>query len=403
MTAAPTGYPTVTVQVGFASNPAVDPSLQVWTDISEYVMGFSTQRGRTDELQHFDAGRLTVQLDNQDGRFDPTNTSSPYYPNVVPMKMIQVLATWSATQYALFTGYVDGWPQDWALNKQERLAVTATDGFKVLGLYYYRNDTQPQETISTRCSTITAAAGIATIHNASTTVVAGEAIQSYALAHLQILEETEFGALYMTPDGFVFFEERHYRANTKTSIVATFGDGDSGGELPYERLEPAFDDTQIVNDAVIGASKATTPLATSAEYTDATSVTAYMKRSLARDLVVADSNEAADMAYALVQRFKTPAMRFRTLEILPPVQGTTLWPQALGLLISDLIRVIRRTPGGVTIDQQVHVDSIAHAWDAESGEWRTTFGLCPKALAFSHWVLDSGSFSQLDSTTILNY
>src|SRR4051794_22697675 len=70
-----------------------------YTDITQFVnmsgQGVSITRGASDELGETQAGTMTLTLDNSDGRFTPTNASSPYYPNVkknVPIACIAVSA-----------------------------------------------------------------------------------------------------------------------------------------------------------------------------------------------------------------------------------------------------------------------------------------------------------------------
>lgn len=103
------------VLVGFNNGPFDDPTLitatrgpagnlgasMVWTDISQWVLGFNYRRGRQHELQSFDAGQMTVDLWNADSRFSPWNTSGPYTPHVDLMKPVQLRAT--TTTDNLFT------------------------------------------------------------------------------------------------------------------------------------------------------------------------------------------------------------------------------------------------------------------------------------------------------------
>lgn len=62
------------------------------SDITDFVRGLSTQRGAQRELQRVEAGTATLVLDNRDGRFTPFKVSSPYYPNVLPMRRIRINA-----------------------------------------------------------------------------------------------------------------------------------------------------------------------------------------------------------------------------------------------------------------------------------------------------------------------
>lgn len=84
-------------------------------DISNYTRSISTSRGRRRSLDRFATGTATIVLDNRDRRFDPSNTSSPYYNStvgvsgVVPAIPVIVRATWSGTTYTVFRGFIDSW------------------------------------------------------------------------------------------------------------------------------------------------------------------------------------------------------------------------------------------------------------------------------------------------------
>lgn len=123
--------PDVVCRIGFASTPGESLASTSWTDVSDYVLAFDTSRGKTHELERMQAGTCRVQLDNQDRRFDPSNASSPYYPNILPMRRLQLRATNASGTYDIFTGYVEDWGQTWELNgKRAVCEVSATDAFK---------------------------------------------------------------------------------------------------------------------------------------------------------------------------------------------------------------------------------------------------------------------------------
>lgn len=103
---------TYTVEVDFTTALLGVPS--TWTDVTTYVRGLETRRGRNHELGKMQAGEASLTLDNRDRRFDPTYTSGPYYPNVVPMRHIRIRATNLAVTYDLFVGFVEDWGQQWA-------------------------------------------------------------------------------------------------------------------------------------------------------------------------------------------------------------------------------------------------------------------------------------------------
>jgi hypothetical protein len=121
--------PTVILEVAFTTDPGATPT---WTDISDYLREFTIHRGKTGELDRYAAGRATFVLANEDRRFDPMYTSSPYSPNVVPMRKVRLRSTYAAVTYDEFTGYADGWSQTYEHPQEARCTLTATDAFKVL-------------------------------------------------------------------------------------------------------------------------------------------------------------------------------------------------------------------------------------------------------------------------------
>lgn len=67
-----TDLPKISVQVAFTTNPGDVPVWTTITDDREVLKGFSVNRGRSTELDRFQAGRATIVLANEDRRFDPT-------------------------------------------------------------------------------------------------------------------------------------------------------------------------------------------------------------------------------------------------------------------------------------------------------------------------------------------
>jgi len=124
------GYPTVTVSVDFTGTPYTTGT---WVDITSYVRSMSVRRGRTNELENFEAGTARIVLDNRDRRFDPFYTSGPYYGNLKPRTKVRIdaQATGGSPQ-SVFEGFVSGWPVELA---QAGFDSTVTlECFDVLGL-----------------------------------------------------------------------------------------------------------------------------------------------------------------------------------------------------------------------------------------------------------------------------
>ena len=98
-------------EVAFAATP-LDPA-PVWTVVGK-VISTSIRRGRRGNEGGTQPGTATVEIDDPARAWDPTNPSSPYAANLVPMRQVrisQVLA--DATTERLYTGYVEEWSTQW--------------------------------------------------------------------------------------------------------------------------------------------------------------------------------------------------------------------------------------------------------------------------------------------------
>jgi len=137
------GTASVTVEIGFASNPFA--SSTTWTDVTDYVALESApvqiDRGRADAQSVADAGTCTFVLNNDDKRFTPGYTGGPYGSNVIVGKRVRVTITHNSTDYHRFTGYITsydlGWPT--GVTQQSRVAVTAVDILGTMSQVKLRN------------------------------------------------------------------------------------------------------------------------------------------------------------------------------------------------------------------------------------------------------------------------
>jgi len=119
----------VSVEFGFGSAPGT--ASPTWTNVSAYVdLRASTLRispGRTNESPGFAPRSCSFTLDNRDGRFDPRNTSGPYYGDLVPRVPVRVRVAYSGTTRTLFRGFVDGgWPQN-LISRERYVEVSCLD------------------------------------------------------------------------------------------------------------------------------------------------------------------------------------------------------------------------------------------------------------------------------------
>jgi hypothetical protein len=125
--------PDLLVAVAFPSQP-LDP-LQSYTGVSGYSRAINTRRGRQFELDRVETGQGGFLLDNRDGRFSPLNTSSPYYPNLKPLRRLRFALRWAGVEYEIFHGFLQGFPQEFpSYGLDSIVRQSAVDAFVILAL-----------------------------------------------------------------------------------------------------------------------------------------------------------------------------------------------------------------------------------------------------------------------------
>ena len=90
----------LTCEIAFDSNPL--DSTQNWTDVSDYLRSFDTNRGRISNLSQFQTGTAVVTLDNRDNRFSPNQTTYYYdatngRTKIQPLKRLRIRAEYDST------------------------------------------------------------------------------------------------------------------------------------------------------------------------------------------------------------------------------------------------------------------------------------------------------------------
>jgi hypothetical protein len=125
-------YPVAVVEIAFTDGPyVVSPT---WTDVTSYVRGMDISRGIPDDWTLQADGSATVTLSNRDRRFDPFNTTGPYYGNLLPRRQIRIRATHLGTTYDVFRGFIAGWPPEWTdAGTDSTVTLQCFDALQLLG------------------------------------------------------------------------------------------------------------------------------------------------------------------------------------------------------------------------------------------------------------------------------
>ena len=230
---------TLTCEIAFDSNPL--DSVQSWTDVTAYLRGFETTRGRISELAEFQTGTATVTLDNRDNRFSP-NQSTYYYDSVngrtkiQPLKRLRIKAEYDSTTYDIFHGFVESFPVQYAGQGYDASTkIRVVDVFKLLfnatldgvgwqlgisklGSTTRLTLTQAQELSSVRVKNILDSFGYS--NQAISTGQLEVQVQPETddlLTALRKVETAENGTFFIAANGDATFRDRNYRlVNTTT-------------------------------------------------------------------------------------------------------------------------------------------------------------------------------------------
>jgi hypothetical protein len=108
---------TLILEMAFGADQTADSSTWSWTAIEPRFIreqsGVTITAGRPDETSTADPAKMTLVLDNREGRFTPHGPSSPYFPYVkrgTPVRF-RINAGWGAVER--FSGFVSEWQPRW--------------------------------------------------------------------------------------------------------------------------------------------------------------------------------------------------------------------------------------------------------------------------------------------------
>ena len=390
------------VVVAFDSDPF--DSSPIWTDITRDVQSISTKRGRQTQLGRMEAGTASIRVKNHNGHYWSNNAAGPYFGKLLPGKAIQIRASYTSSTstagYYLYTGFVTGWPPQWLSDTgglDPVVDVTCVDLIKNLSRVTI-TDNYAEEKSGTRVENVLSDAGwphgatMRDIDAGTYDVQAAALVDEVAMSHLFAVQDAEDGGLlYIGTDGVVIFEAFQARLTETRSVTSQAIFGDSVGENYYSDLLPEYDDEFIYNDISI-----TPEGETRQNVTDAASITAFGKRSLAKTSLVATNAEALTQATWKLSLYKDPFLRVRSLKIKAARDPHRLWPKVLGFEISTRITV---RESEASIDGDFFIEGISHRIDLQKWSWDTSFQLSNASA--SAWLLGVASRGELGEVTWL--
>ena len=327
---------------------------EVFEDVSDDVRSVSVRRGRSRELTAFTAGQASVVLDNRARLYDPTagTAVSPYAPSILPRKALSI----EVGGQALFTGIVEDWDLQFSLDGDATTTAKGTDGFTLLAGETITAGTATPQGSGARVSAILTDVSWPIGKRRIDTGVASLgadviADNTTALSYLQTIDVSEGGALFIAKDGSVEFLER---TASQGATVMSFTDDGTG--VPFSDISLEFGTeslfTQVTVEYVGGTAVASAGTAVTNNY-------GLIELNI--KTLLADSDEADDIADFYLFRYSEPQVRVDQLEVRMNGLSAAQQLQVLDLELGDPVDIVF-TPQGVgsPIERVVVVDQIEH-------------------------------------------
>ena len=338
-------------------------SAAVIVDVSNQVNLIQTQRGRSPLVDQFQTGQLSLRIVDQNGDFNPTNPSSPYYELLTPMKKVQISATYNGTTYSIFSGfitsYVNTQPKD--ATEVAYTTIQAVDAFRLAQNAQISTVTGASagDLSGTRIDQILDEinwpATMRDIDDGLTTLQADPGTARTSLDAMQTVADSEYGALYVNTDGEFVFQDRSITAGSIGGTVTTFNDNGTG--IAYANAIWRLDDTLVFNSASITRTGGTAQTAINQASIDKYFIHSYNLQ----DLLMQTDAVALNYARAYVASRAETSVRCDGIELdLYTSNYDAGITAALSLDFFDPIRVVTTQPGGSTLDKTLQIFGVAN-------------------------------------------
>lgn len=339
-------------------------------DVTSVTRSINIKRGRNVLRDTYEAGSATVRIYDQDGRFNPQNTSSDLYGQLTPLRKLRISAAYAGTSYYLFSGYTTTYA--YGYDQAEQVAyvdITAVDAFRLFNLANITTVTGSsagQDTgtrIAKILDTVSFPNSLRKVSTGNSLTQADPATTRTALTAIINAEFSEQGAFYIDAEGSAVFKNR---SETISSAGGTPIQFNQTGDIPYKNLVFAFDDKLIINQATI------TRIGGTAQYAeDAGSVATYFPHSVNyADLVVQTDAEANNIAriYVATRSDTTIRIDAMTIDLLDTAVPTGT---ILGMDYFTNVDISNIQPDGSTITKNLQVQGVS--WDITPNRFLGTF------------------------------
>lgn len=363
-------------------------------DVTDKVLRYSINRGKSRWLDRFPSGSLEIQLNNNDRSFDPIFSGSPYAGQIIPKREVRVYVN----DIVQIEASIDDWNLSYSPNGNSIASISASDGMVKLAGQFLNQTTYSSEYSGQR---VTAVLNDPQVNwnvdkrsiETGRQLLQGDTVAdgTNALEYLQLVERSEPGSFFIARNGNATFKDRIAEQSTNNYI--TFSDN---GGIPYQSIQVVYGSELLYNEVTVKILGGGTVVASNPD-----SQIDYGISSLVFDgLLLSSTGQAQDMASFLVNKYDQPEYRIQAVTVnlnnIPQADAEAI----LELDMNDVCKV-EFTPNdiGSPIEKFGEVISITHS--AEPMQHIVTLGFA--ALDLNFWRLDDLVFGRLSEGNSLAY
>jgi hypothetical protein len=364
-------------------------------DITDKVISFSIARGKSRFLDRYPAGKLTIQLDNNDRRFDPLYEASPYAGQILPRREVRVYTNDIIQMEAV----IDDWDLEYSPNGKSIATIIASDALTIFANQALNAKTFSSEQSGERIVRILNDPQVNwSVEKRSVEtglqLLQGDTISegTNALEYIQKVAQSEPGSFFIAKNGFATYRDRI--ANQSSGNITSFSD--DGEAIPYKSIQVVYGSELLYNEVVVNIQGGGGATANAVQ----SQIDFGISNLTFDDLLLAEESQAADMAKFLVSKYDDPEYRIQSVTIDLNNISTEDAEKVLSLDLNDVCSV-KFTPNQIppAIDRFTEVISIAHRVTPTLHE--VTLGFA--ALDLNFWRLDDLVFGRLSAGNSLAY
>lgn len=337
-------------------------------------------RGRVRPDQRIDAGQLIVTLDNRSGNYDPDNSASPWWlsgqTTLRAGLRARLVATWSATSYVLYVGYLETTSLDAGFDATA--TMTFVDGISELGKYTAPAKATPSysgETTATRVGRMLTYAGWGTGSSwrslTGSVTLAGTTQDTPIMDIINQCEDAEAGCFYMSRTGVATFVNLQNKFSRPTQL--TFDDQRTANTVEYYDIKTTPGTYQLVNAALVNyapnGKKGKQKL-----FKNTPSVTKYGLKIVEVSTYILTDAVANKLATYLAKRNAYPKTLVQEISF-TALALDALYPDLLETEIQDLCIVKRTTVDGRAQTFNLVIEGFRHRITPD--DWDVTFYTSP--------------------------